>query len=127
MKCRKNVKDLTPAEKTNIVNAFLALKNAAAHPSTLADAQADGALSRYDDFVWMHMVVGMGAHKGPAFLPWHREFLICFLCFLFQILKLTLAVDSCLNRIVSKNRNRFLLSFYFNPAVKFKVIGFSKP
>ncbi len=75
MKHRKNVKDLTPSEITALVNAFLALKNSATHPSTLADAQADGALSRYDDYVWMHMVVGNGAHKGPAFFPWHRELL----------------------------------------------------
>jgi len=75
MRYRKNVKDLTPIEITTLVNAFLSLKNSATHPSTIADAQADGALSRYDDYVWMHMIVGNGAHKGPAFFAWHREFL----------------------------------------------------
>src|SRR6266581_4616874 len=83
-------------------NAILALKNPVLHPSLLisrpdvvADIANDIAMnmlppgstleSRYDDFVWVHHQVMMEgpngssgpnyAHKGPAFLPWHRELL----------------------------------------------------
>jgi hypothetical protein len=58
-------------------NALLALKVA---PSKIADAatevaNAGGTPNRYDDYVWMHSTVGMGAHFGSAFGAWHREFL----------------------------------------------------
>lgn len=72
---RKNVRSLTPGERQAFVNALLTLK-------------AEG---RYDKFVhWHHHVMQPavlsfeprdslyrnGAHRGPAFLPWHREFLL---------------------------------------------------
>ncbi|MDF9795046.1 hypothetical protein OKW21_000309 [Catalinimonas alkaloidigena] len=75
MNCRKNVSRMTDAEKTAYVNAVLALK---ATPIIEADqpaAWADGARNRYDVYVWVHLQVMDGAHKGSAFLPWHREFL----------------------------------------------------
>ena len=73
MKCRKNVRDLMPAEKAAYVQAIIALKTT--RPSIIAAAQAAGATSRYDDYVWIHREVMGGAHTGPAFTPWHREFL----------------------------------------------------
>jgi len=99
MKCRKNLRKLiqeynASADKPNttlmkLKKAILALKNPATRPSLIPDAQMDGAQSRYDDFVWVHMKVMMDgpnnltnggpgpnwAHHGPAFGPWHRALL----------------------------------------------------
>jgi tyrosinase len=82
MKCRKNVKSLTPDEKNRFVNAFLALKaqDSVLHP---------GAQSRYDDFVETHLLAmhdmatnmmrpESWGHSGSVFLPWHRELLYQF-------------------------------------------------
>jgi tyrosinase-like protein/VWA domain-containing protein len=82
MKCRKNVKSLTPGEKTRFVNAFLALmsEDSVLHP---------GAQSRYDDFVETHLLAmhdmdthaerpESWGHGGSVFLPWHRELLYQF-------------------------------------------------
>ena len=80
MKCRNNVAELTLVQKSQLVQAFLDLKNPARAPSRIPAAQAavisgGGTPNRYDDYVWMHNTVGFGAHRGPAFGPWHREFL----------------------------------------------------
>lgn len=86
MKCRKSVAELTPQEKQDFVDAIIALKNPALAPNPAAAASripaaatsvtnGGGIPNRYDDYVWMHSVVSGGAHRGPAFGPWHREFL----------------------------------------------------
>jgi len=77
MKCRKNFSKLAADEITSLKLAFLKLKDSAAFPSANAAAQVEGALSRYDDYVWVHHDVMMngGGHQEPSFLPWHREFL----------------------------------------------------
>lgn len=72
MACRKDVKDLTPTEKAEFVQALIDLKQA---PSQIAAAQTAGGQGRYDDYVWIHRQVQGGAHNAPAFTPWHREFL----------------------------------------------------
>lgn len=77
MQCRKSVSDLTPGEKTTYRQAVLDLKTA---PSRIPNAQTavtngGGTPNRYDDYVWIHNVIGGGAHRGPAFGPWHRELL----------------------------------------------------
>ena len=59
LRSRKNQASLTAQEKSRFVAALLALK-------------ADG---RYDQYVQTHMNAMQAAHRGPAFLPWHREFL----------------------------------------------------
>lgn len=83
MRIRKNVKNMTTAEKTAFVNAVLALKT---KPSVLHPGQQ----GRYDDYVEVHMNAMMAqsgnpgdpnfvpgwAHDGPAFFPWHRELLL---------------------------------------------------
>ncbi len=75
MNCRKNVSRMLPAEKIAYVNAVLALKAEAITQAALPQAWAAGARNRYDVYVWIHMMVGFGAHRGAAFAPWHREFL----------------------------------------------------
>ena len=72
MTCRKNVNNLTSQEKLDFVTAVKALK----------------ANGKYNQYVKMHQdamdtatpptvptTVRNAAHRGPAFLPWHREFL----------------------------------------------------
>jgi tyrosinase len=84
MRTRKNLKTLTTSEKNNFVNAVLALKK---KPSTLHPGNTGS--SRYDDYVEVHRNEMRGtngssttqtgwAHGGPAFLPWHREFILQF-------------------------------------------------
>lgn len=59
MHCRKNQATLTAQERSRFVAAVLALK----------------ANGKYDQYVLAHVNNMPGAHRGPAFLPWHREFL----------------------------------------------------
>ncbi|MGY4558732.1 tyrosinase family protein [Bacillus thuringiensis] len=75
MRIRKNVRSLSSDEKKVFVSALLRLKKE----------------GRYDEYVhWHHAVMvpsvlsyepkdaqyRNGAHRGPSFLPWHREFLM---------------------------------------------------
>ena len=80
MRCRKNVADLSPSAKSELVQAFLDLKDPSKSPSRIPAAatrvtNGGGTPNRYDDYVWLHNTVSVGAHRGPAFGPWHREFL----------------------------------------------------
>lgn len=74
LKVRKNAKSLTAQERQDFTNAVLALKN---RPSPW-----EAGLSYYDQFVMWHRnsfyCDTMAAHMGPAFLPWHRQFLLMF-------------------------------------------------
>jgi tyrosinase len=78
MLLRKNQSSLSTTEKERFTSAVLALKNSV--PSQM------GLPGRYDDYVQMHVdsmtaatSAELGwAHMGPAFLPWHREYLCRF-------------------------------------------------
>ncbi|MBA3978388.1 MAG: tyrosinase family protein [Nitrosopumilus sp.] len=89
MKIRKSVKNLSSEDKDKFVNAILRLKKS---PSIIYPD--DSTYSRYDDYVEIHMNAMMAmsdtnpaedpdwypgwAHNGPAFLPWHRVYLLQF-------------------------------------------------
>jgi hypothetical protein len=81
MYCRKNVAALSTAEKNAFVDAVLKLKagvlpaaQSRIPAAATAVTAAGGTPNRYDDYVWLHNQVGFGAHRRPAFGPWHREF-----------------------------------------------------
>ncbi|MBX2868401.1 MAG: tyrosinase family protein [Acidiferrobacterales bacterium] len=57
--CRKNLVDLSDAERDALVNAFLSLKS-------------DGGYDKYSDH---HDTYFGSAHGNPFFYPWHRKFL----------------------------------------------------
>ena len=61
MAIRKNVNSLTAAEKAELVAAIKSIK----------------ASGKYDPYVQRHArAPHTRIHRGPAFLPWHRQFLV---------------------------------------------------
>ena len=74
LRVRKDVKDLSPQEKKDFVDAVLELKQT---PSPF-----NPKFSYYDQFVWWHRQAFLcnidAAHMWAAFLPWHREYLLLF-------------------------------------------------
>ena len=92
MKCRKNIRKLIqeynaapPAAKptTALMRFRQALVSLKAAPSQLPAPHTQA--NRYDDYVYIHQQSMAGhpgndpgphpGHRGPAFFPWHREFL----------------------------------------------------
>jgi tyrosinase len=66
---RKNVKDLTPAEKGEFVAAILRLKQMRSPYSA--------NFSYYDDITNWHLQIhqcGYYGHMSPVFMPWHRAY-----------------------------------------------------
>jgi tyrosinase len=61
---RKNQATLSADEKSRFVAAVLAIK-----------AKPPVGLGKYDQYVNVHAMFMHYAHRGPAFFPWHREFL----------------------------------------------------
>lgn len=60
--CRKNLNKLTATQRTAFTNAVVQLKD-------------DGI---YDTYVDIHAGAGGHGHGGPAFMSWHREFVLRF-------------------------------------------------
>ena len=71
MVARKNVANLTAAERTAFVNAVIDMRG---KPSIR------GLANRYDDFARIHVdamnVAVSWGHGGPAFTAWHRVLLL---------------------------------------------------
>lgn len=71
---RPNAKTLDATQKANLTNAILTLK--------IKPSPWFTGLSVYDSFVLVHRdalnCAINAAHMGPAFLPWHRQFLQMF-------------------------------------------------
>ena len=66
---RKEFRQLSDIERNRLRTAMLALH------TTVPDLKKPDD-SEYDIFVmWHQMSSSPGAHRGAAFLPWHREYL----------------------------------------------------
>ncbi len=72
MTCRKNVNSLSASEKANLITAIKALKANGKYNAYVQEHQAamdNPTPANISPFT------RNSAHRGPAFLPWHREFL----------------------------------------------------
>lgn len=84
MPVRKSATALTNDERDSLLAAVLSLKATIANPNDPPNRR----ISVYDQYVAIHtsclsVTVPSGAttnmgHRGPAFLPWHRQFLLDF-------------------------------------------------
>jgi tyrosinase len=62
---RKSVREVTAQERTNYIDGVNCLRNNAGQFG-----------SRWDDMIEAHLQAATISHGAPAFLPWHRLFLV---------------------------------------------------
>jgi len=74
MGVRRNAATLSTTERDNFINALLELKRTGVYDQFVAIHEA---VTRLQPLV-AGAASGDNAHRGPAFLPWHREYLIQF-------------------------------------------------
>lgn len=75
MRCRKNVRDLTDEEKQDFVDAVWALKQSGKYDQYVKDHVDAMNRATPAPVEAPNTSVRNAAHRGPGFLPWHREFL----------------------------------------------------
>ncbi|KAH0430728.1 amino acid transporter [Colletotrichum camelliae] len=66
---RKAWNNMTDTEKSAYINAELCLMN------TTAKTDIEGAINRWDELDWAHIVQSNVIHNTGSFLPWHRYFM----------------------------------------------------
>ncbi|RDL39904.1 Di-copper centre-containing [Venustampulla echinocandica] len=72
---RKEWGMLSNSERKSYSDAVLCLMS---KPSKTNPSDASGAKSRYDDFVWIHIMQTLEIHGTANFLSWHRWFVYVF-------------------------------------------------
>jgi tyrosinase len=78
MAVRKNVAKLSKAERERFVAAVKHMKEVL--PATVASGMTLPAavMNQYDKYVYWHSDAMRAAHRGSAFFPWHRLFILLF-------------------------------------------------
>ncbi|KAK1776651.1 hypothetical protein QBC45DRAFT_212096 [Copromyces sp. CBS 386.78] len=72
VKVRKEWRNLSKSERRGYLKAFKCFLDT---PSSLPVGQVPGAVSAYDDLVYLHLNVTPFIHLSGTFLPWHRYYL----------------------------------------------------
>ncbi|KAK3391319.1 hypothetical protein B0T20DRAFT_363095 [Sordaria brevicollis] len=72
VKVRKEWRNLSKKERRDYIKAFKCLLNT---PSGLPVGEAPGAVSAFDDLIYLHLNVTPFIHFSGTFLPWHRYYL----------------------------------------------------
>ncbi|KHE82481.1 Di-copper centre-containing protein, partial [Neurospora crassa] len=72
VKVRKEWRNLSKSERRDYIKAFKCLLES---PSILPAGEAPGAVSAFDDFIYLHLNVTPYIHFSGLFLPWHRYYI----------------------------------------------------
>ncbi|CCC12936.1 unnamed protein product [Sordaria macrospora k-hell] len=72
VRVRKEWRNLSKSERRDYLKAFKCILDT---PSSLPAGEVPGALSAYDDFIYLHLNVTPIIHNTGTFLPWHRYYI----------------------------------------------------